>query len=165
MGWLNLPALLQDYPLLKTVHIISATFLWGTGVGTAFFMLLAHLGGDIATIRTTTRHVVLADWCFTLPSIIVQPLTGLLLMRSLHISLQSRWFLVVFALYLLVCLCWLPVVWIQLRLRDLAQTLALDDVLPPVYRHWFITWVLLGIPAALAMLTLFALMVYKPWMS
>lgn len=165
MSWLDLPTLLQDYLLLKTAHILSATFLWGTGVGTAFFMLLAHLRGDIATIRTTTRHVVLADWCFTLPSIIVQPLTGLLLMRILHVSLQSRWFLIVLALYLLVCLCWLPVVWIQLHLRNLAQALAPDDVLPPAYRRWFIIWILLGIPAALAMLALFVLMVYKPWMS
>ncbi|HRE31173.1 MAG TPA: DUF2269 family protein, partial [Candidatus Berkiella sp.] len=71
---------MEYYLLLKFVHIITATFLFGTGIGTAFFMLMAYLSGNIATIKQITRHVVLADWIFTTPSVILQPITGIALM-------------------------------------------------------------------------------------
>jgi uncharacterized membrane protein len=154
-----------DYQMLKTLHILSSTFLWGTGVGTAFFMVMAHISKDVSTIRVTTRHVVLADWLFTTPTVILQPLTGLYLMHLMNISFETRWFVVVCALYSVTLVAWLPVVYLQLQLRKITSTLQQDDVLPQEYYRTFYRWVSLGFPAAFAMIGLFLMMVYKPWMS
>lgn len=154
-----------DYPMMKTLHILSSTFLWGTGVGTAFFMVMAHLKKDVSTIRITTQHVVLADWLFTTPTVILQPLSGVYLMRLMNFPFDSKWFAVVCALYAITVAAWLPVVFLQLKLKKITSSLKQDDALPPEYYRTFYQWVSLGFPAAFAMIGLFLMMVYKPWLS
>jgi uncharacterized membrane protein len=150
------------YEILKFVHVLSATFLFGTGVGTAFFMWMAHKSKDINALRTTTRHVILADWVFTTPAAIIQPVTGWLLMRELGWSFESRWFLAVVLLYVLVGICWVPVVVIQYRLRRFADSVAAFSELPVEYHASMRSWTALGVLAFFAMFGLFALMIFKP---
>jgi len=155
---------MDSYPLLKLVHIVSAALLFGTGLGTAFFLFMVNRYAGIAAIRSTARTVVLADWVFTTPAVIIQPVTGYLLMQKLGYSFDSSWFVLVAGLYGLAGLCWLPVVYIQLRIRALAEVYDAYDALPPLYHRLIRTWTLLGIPAFSAVLALFGLMVYKPWL-
>lgn len=154
-----------DYPLLKTIHILSSTFLWGTGVGTAFFMLMAHLKGDVSTIRVTAQHVVLADWLFTTPTVILQPISGIYLMYLMNLPFDTLWFKGVCGLYSVTIAAWLPVVYLQLQLKRITAPLGPQDVLPPAYYRTFYRWISLGFPAAFAMIGLFLMMVYKPWLS
>lgn len=109
------------YLWIKLIHILSATILFGTGIGTAFFMLKAYRSDSDAVMRETSKHVVQADWFFTTPAVIVQLLTGLWLTKHLAISFTSPWFLAVIGLYALVGACWIPVVWIQIRVSRLIR--------------------------------------------
>ena len=154
---------METYFLLKLVHVISSTLLFGTGLGTAFFMWMAHRRGDVGAIAVTAQHVVLADWLFTTPAVIVQPLTGLLLLERLGIAWTQPWVLASIALYLLAGACWLPVVAIQLRVRDLARDAAQGGLtLPPAYFRLMRWWFALGWPAFIAVVIVFWLMVRKP---
>lgn len=153
----------MDYLLLKTIHILSSTVLFGTGMGTAFQMWKAHRDGDVHAIAAVNRNVVLADWLFTTPAVIIQPLTGWLLLRAAGFDPMAPWLVLTYGLYLLAGACWLPVVFIQLRLRDLAQAAAhagtpLDAHYWRLYRIWF--W--LGWPAFGGLVVVFWLMVAKP---
>lgn len=153
----------NPYGWLKLVHILSATFLWGTGVGTVFYMVFAHFTGNAATIRDTTRHVVLADWLFTAPTfLLIQPYTGYLLLKVLGMPLDSPWLSKVMVLYGVIAFFWFPVVWIQIRLRDLTASLKEGDTLPERYKKLFWIWLSCGVPAACCMMALFLLMVFKP---
>lgn len=154
-----------DYSLLKTLHVISATLLFGTGLGTYFFMIRALRSGNVEALRVTAATVVLADWCFTAPAALVQPLTGLLLMQRLGWIFTSPWFLVVAALFVFVGALWLPVVWIQLRLHRLLRDLPPGAALPAGFRRLARIWEGLGYPAFLSGPAIFALMVYKPWLG
>jgi len=142
---------------IKLVHILSATVLFGTGMGTAFFMLRAYLSRDEQTMKMTTRSVVLADWIFTTPAVIVQFATGLWLTSELNIKFNSPWFIAVVSLYVVVGVCWIPVVWIQIRIRDLIAN-GLDRV---AYRSLMRIWVALGVPAFGSVIVIFYLMVSK----
>ena len=154
---------MNDYFLVKTLHILSATFLFGTGVGTAFYLLVTTLGRDVRVIAAVTRWVVVADWLFTATTAVLQPLTGVWLAHRLGMPLSVGWLKWSLALYAVAIACWLPVVGLQMRLRDLAaQALAAGTPLPPAYRRAFVAWVLLGIPALFAFLAIFWLMVAKP---
>lgn len=154
---------MPDYFTLKLLHIVSATLLFGTGLGTAFFMWMAHRRGDVAAIAVTARHVVLADWLFTTPAVLMQPLTGFLLLQRLGIDWQQTWVRASLALYLVAGLCWLPVVAIQLRVRRLAERAHADATpLPSSYFRLMRWWFALGWPAFVAVLAIFALMVLKP---
>ena len=149
------------YLAIKLLHVLSATILFGTGLGTAFFMYKAYRSRNIEAMRVTTSHVVMADWFFTTPAVVVQLLTGLWLTLHLGISVGSVWFIIVIGLFALIGACWLPVVWIQIRVRNmLSDSATVGDI-----RKLMTAWVLLGIPAFLCVIVLFALMVYKPWMS
>ncbi len=154
-----------DYNLLKTAHIISATLLFGTGLGTYFFMLRAVRSHNPEAIKVTAATVVLADWLFTTPAVAVQFVSGLLLMQQLHIAWTSTWALLVFALFCFVGALWLPVVWIQIRLRDMLAGLRPGEPLPATFLRRARLWELLGYPAFGAMILIFALMVYKPWIN
>lgn len=154
-----------DYAFLKTLHIISATLLFGTGLGTFFFMIRACRSGNIEAIRVTAATVVIADTCFTAPAVVVQFVTGLALMHLLNISLWSTWFLVVIGLFCFVGALWLPVVAIQLRLRNILAHHPAHLPLPATFQRQVRYWEALGYPAFSTMLVIFALMVYKPWIS
>lgn len=151
------------YAALKFVHIVSATLLFGTGLGTAFFMWMSHRSGNIVAIANTARATVLADWLFTSPAVIVQPLSGFALMRWVGYPLTTPWLLLSIAMYLAAGACWLPVVILQLRVRELsARAVRERTPLPPAYHRCMRWWFALGWPAFIAVLVVFWLMTAKP---
>lgn len=151
------------YLLLKTLHVIGAAVLLGTGAGIAFFMLMAHRTGDARLIAHTASVVVIADTIFTATAVVLQPLTGALLAWSLGIPLLTGWVALSLALYVLVGAFWLPVVWMQLRMRDLAREAASQDAaLPAAYIVLWRWWFAFGFPAFAAVLAIIWLMVAKP---
>lgn len=153
----------MEYVTVKWLHILSSTLLFGTGIGSAFYLLFASVSRDVRAIAVVTRHVVLADWLFTATTVVIQPLTGVYLMKLAGMPMQTRWIMWSFALYALAVACWLPVVWLQMRLRDLSKAAARDNgPLPPLYWRYFKIWVALGFPAFFAFLAVFWLMVAKP---
>lgn len=153
----------MDYVFVKWIHILSSTFLFGTGIGSAWYMLFATLSRDVRAVAVVSRHVVLADWVFTATTVIVQPATGFYMVHLAGYPLHSAWIMWSIALYVLAGACWLPVVWIQMRMRDLAAEAARTQcALPPRYWHYFRIWVALGVPAFIAFVAIFWLMVAKP---
>lgn len=151
------------YSALKFLHIIGATVLLGTGAGIAFFMLLAHRTGDARVIAGVARIVVIADFLFTASAVILQPITGAWLAHIGGYPLFSGWIGWSLLLYLVTGAFWLPVVWMQMRMRDLAETAARTGaVLPPAYHRLFQTWFAFGFPAFAAVLGILWLMVTKP---
>jgi uncharacterized membrane protein len=153
----------MDYIIVKWLHILSSTFLFGTGIGSAFYMLFANISRDLRAIAVVARYVVIADWLFTATTAVIQPLTGFYLVHLAGFPLHSRWIMWSLALYVLAGACWLPVVWIQIRLRDMAQAAVHDGAeLAPAYWRLMRIWVALGIPAFLAFVVIFYLMVAKP---
>lgn len=148
---------------LKLVHVLGAAVLFGTGLGIAFFMWMAHRSRDPAAIAHTARVVVIADALFTAAAVIVQPISGALLAWTLGYSLWDPWIVASLALYVLVGLCWLPVVGIQIELRNLARgATAQQKELSPRYHRLFRIWFALGWPAFLGVITIFALMIWRP---
>jgi uncharacterized membrane protein len=153
----------MDYMVVKWLHILSSTFLFGTGIGSAFYMLFTSISGDVRAIAVVSRHVVLADWIFTASTGVMQPLTGFYLIYLAGFPFHSAWIMWSLALYVLAGACWLPVVWIQIRMRDMAQAAVRDGVeLPQQYWRYLRIWVALGIPAFFALVIVFWLMVTKP---
>lgn len=133
------------YVLLKIVHILSGAVLFGTGAGIAFFMLRAHATKDAKTIAEVGRIVVLADFVFTATAVVIQPISGLALIHLQGWSLTSAWLLAAYGLYVLIGVCWLPVVWIQFRMMRLAEQAAGQGApLPAAYHRLFRWWFALG---------------------
>ena len=154
---------MDGYVLLKYVHVIGATLLFGTGLGTAFHGWMAHRSGGRSAIAVVGRSVVLADWLFTAPAVVVQPATGVAMACCAGIPLTSGWLLLSVALYLLVGACWLPVVWLQIRMQALAEAaVRVGGPLPPRYFAYGRLWFALGWPAFIAVLAIFYLMIVKP---
>jgi uncharacterized membrane protein len=153
----------MSYVVIKWLHILSSTLLFGTGLGSAFYMFFASLSRDVRATAVVVRYVVIADWAFTTPTIVIQPLTGLYLIHLAGFPLQSAWIRWTFGLYVLAGACWLPVVWMQIKMRDMAQAAAANDQpLPDLYWTYLRRWVALGIVAFLALVLVFYLMVAKP---
>jgi len=153
----------MEYLVLKWLHILSSTLLFGTGIGSAFYLLVTVLGGDMRLVAHVARWVVRADWLFTATTAIAQPLTGLWLVHVMKVPLATGWVAWSLALYAVAIACWLPVVWLQVRLRDLAQQAVREGGrATPQFRRHFLAWVALGVPAFFAFLAIFWLMVAKP---
>jgi uncharacterized membrane protein len=153
----------MDYLTVKWLHVLSSTILFGTGIGSAFYLLAATLTRDVRAVAVVARHVVIADWLFTTPTIILQPLTGFYLMALAGLPMDTRWIAWSLGLYALAVACWLPVVWLQIRMRQLAhEAAAAGRALDLRYWRCFRLWVALGVPAFLAFVALFYLMVAKP---
>ena len=148
---------MSAYLWVKLIHIVSATILFGTGIGTAYFMLKAYLSENDDAFAVTTRNVVQADWLFTTPAIVVQLASGIWLTRELGIEYSSAWFIAVIGLFAVVGACWIPVVWIQIRIRDLVA----EGADRASYRRLATAWAALGVPAFAAVLLIFYLMVSK----
>ena len=149
--------------ILLYMHVIGATILSGTGIGIAFFMVMSNRSGDARLVAHVAGIVVIADTVFTATAAVRQPLTGVLLAREAGWPLLSGWVGWSLVLYLLIGTCWLPVVWIQLRMRNLA--IAARDAgtpLPLAYHRLYRWWFALGFPAFAAVLTIFWLMLTKP---
>ena len=153
---------MTSYLLLKMLHILSAIVVMGTGAGIAFFMFMAKRTANVAAIAVTARHVVLADWLFTAPAVVMQLVTGILLMQTLGYSFTSMWFLTVIGLFVFIGLCWLPVVAIQYRLKALADSALTSGVLDPKFKKMMGIWTALGVPAFMAIMVILWLMVFKP---
>lgn len=151
------------YLALKILHIVGATVILGTGAGIAFFMLMAHRTGDTGFIAKTARVVVIADWLFTATAIVAQPVTGYLLMRQTGALFADGWIVLSLLLYAVAGVFWLPVVWMQMRMRDLADAAAASgQPLPAAYHRLFRLWFLFGFPGFGAVLGIIVLMVAKP---
>lgn len=152
----------MTYTSLKTLHLLSMVLLFGTGLGSAFYKWMADRSGHLGHIAVTNRHVVLADWIFTTPTVVLQPLTGLWMVHLLGLPLSTPWIAASLGLYLLAGACWLPVVWLQIRMLRLAETaVARQQALPPSYWRMARWWFWLGVPAFVAMVLVVALMVAK----
>lgn len=154
---------MTGYLLLKWLHIVSSTVLFGTGLGTAFFKWMADRSGDVRAIRIVTEKTVLADWIFTTPAVVIQPLTGLAMVWIAGYRLADAWLLYSMVLYLLAGACWIPVVALQIMMRDIARHadshgIALPDRYHVLARWWF--W--LGWPAFGGLVVVFYLMTFKP---
>jgi uncharacterized membrane protein len=149
--------------LLRFVHVIGATVLFGTGLGIAFFMVMANRTRDPAKIAHVAATVVVADMAFTATAVILQPITGVLLAREIGWPLSEGWIVLSLALYVVTGLFWLPVVAIQVRLRNLARQAAAEQKpLPQAYHRLFRIWFACGFPAFVAVLAIFWLMLTKP---
>lgn len=154
---------MNTYHLVQWVHILSSVLLVGTGFGSAFFMFFANRSGSVAAQAVVCKLVVRADWWFTTPAGIVQPLSGWLMVHLAGWPWDTPWLMLSIGLYVAAGLCWLPVVYLQIRMaRTSAEAQASSRPLPPQYwrdaRHW--EW--LGYPAFVAMLGIYFLMVNKP---
>jgi uncharacterized membrane protein len=148
---------------LKTLHVIGATVLLGTGAGIAFFMVMADRTRDARIIAHTAGVVVIADVLFTASAVVIQPITGVVLALVEGEPLRQGWLLLSLALYGVAGVFWLPVVWMQLRMRDLARAaVAAGEPLPPLYHRLYRLWFACGFPAFGAVVAIIWLMVAKP---
>ena len=153
----------MEYLIVKWLHIVSSTLLFGTGIGSAFYLLFTSLSRDVRAIAVVSRHVVRADWLFTATTVVFQPLSGFYLAHLAGYPLSSRWIVWSVVLYLVAGACWLPVVWLQMRMRDMAQASARDGLgLPALYWRYLRIWTTLGVPAFFALIVVFYLMTAKP---
>ena len=153
----------MEYMVVKWLHILSSTFLFGTGIGSAFYMFFVSLTRDARAAAVVVRYVVVADWLFTTPTVIFQPLSGLYLMHLLDLPWNTPWIVWSVALYLLAGACWLPVVWMQIRMREMAREAAhTGGELPPRYWRYLRIWTALGVVAFASLVVVFFLMVAKP---
>jgi uncharacterized membrane protein len=154
---------MSEYMIFKWLHVLSSTILFGTGIGSAFYMLMASLNRDPRVAYFVVRQVVIADFIFTTTAVIVQPVTGFWLVHLAGFPPTSRWIVWSTLLYLFAGACWLPVVWMQLQMRDMAAQAVSDGTeLPPRYWRFHRIWVALGIPAFFALVIVFWLMIAKP---
>ena len=149
--------------LARWLHIIGACVLLGTGAGIAFFMVMAHRTGEARLVAHTASIVVLADFLFTASAVLLQPLTGLWLVYMLGWSLTTPWIIFSLGLYVLTGAFWLPVVWMQIKMRDLARDAAnAGEPLPLAYHRLYRTWFVFGFPAFFAVLGIIWLMLARP---
>ena len=153
----------MEYLIAKWLHVLSATVLFGTGLGSAYYMFCASRTRDPRVAAAVIGHVIRADWLFTTTTIIFQPISGWYMAHVANLSLSSAWIFWSFVLYFVAGACWLPVVWLQIRMGRLAKDAArTGSALPVAYWRMLKAWVALGIPAFVALVIVFYLMVAKP---
>jgi uncharacterized membrane protein len=152
---------MTTYEIAKVIHVLGTVLLFGTGMGTAFFLLMAYRSRDLDAIRVTARHVIIADWLFTTPAVVLQPITGVALMLLLGYRFDTAWFAAVVVLFVLTGACWIPVVFIQYRLRYLAISATSFETLPQEFHRLMQRWIVLGVPAFSSVLLIVVLMVTR----
>jgi len=151
------------YQIIKTIHIISSAILFGTGAGIAFFMYRSQFTENVSKKYYAVQNTVIADYIFTLPAVIIQPLSGFWLISQGGYNWTDLWLVITYVLYIIVGLCWLPVVWIQIQLKNmLAESIGSGVELPDRFQTLFKIWSTLGFPAFLGLIAVFFLMVFKP---
>jgi len=156
-------ACMDLYTTIKTLHILSSTILFGTGIGIAFFMLRSWFTNDIHEKFYAARNTVLADYVFTFPAAVIQPVSGVALIHMVGFDWTARWLMATYVIYIIAGLCWLPVVWIQIQLKNMCKAAVESGTqLPDRYHKLFRIWFLLGWPAFAGFLLVFFLMVAKP---
>ena len=152
----------MEYLIVKWLHVLSSTVLFGTGLGSAFYMFFTNRSGDVRAIAIVCRRVVWADWLFTTPTAILQPATGFYLMHLAGMPFTVKWIALSLALFALAGACWLPVVWIQIRMAEIAERCAKEgNELPALFWRYHRIWTALGVPAFVAFIAIFYLMVVK----
>lgn len=152
----------MTYLILKYLHIISAILLFGTGLGSAFYKWMADRSGDIHHIAITNKNVVLADWLFTTPTVIFQPISGVWMASLVGLPLTTPWIMWSLILYFIAGVCWLPVVYLQIKMQKIAALALKENTeLPSVYWRYTKIWFALGVPAFLAMVLVVLLMTFK----
>lgn len=158
---------MSAYLLIKTLHVLSSVLLVGTGFGSAFYLFFANRTGSVPAIAAVSSLVVRADWWFTTPAVVFQPMSGLWLAHTAGWAWNTPWVVASITLYAIAGLCWLPVVWIQIQMRHIATETAARGVaaLPPDYWRYARIWERLGYPAFAAMVAVYFLMVAKPALS
>jgi uncharacterized membrane protein len=153
----------MTYLAIKWIHILSAVLLFGTGLGSAFYKWRTDRTGNLEAIYITNRNVVVADWIFTTPTVFIQPLTGLWLASAHATPIAEQWLRLSIILFCIAGLCWLPVVYLQIKMRDMAcRALLSNNSLPQSYHRFANIWLWLGMPAFSAIIIVMALMVVKP---
>lgn len=153
----------MEYLVAKWLHVLSSTVLFGTGLGSAYYMLFASLTRDPRVVAKVTGLVVVADWVFTATTAVLQPVTGLWMAQSAGLPLFTPWIVWSFVLYLFAGACWVPVVWMQVRMRRMAEdAVRRATPLPRRYFAYLRVWTALGVPAFTALVVVFWLMVAKP---
>ena len=151
------------YLTIKWLHIMSSVVLVGTGLGSAYYMFFTNRSQDLAAQAVVSRLVVRADWWFTTPTVLLQPATGLLMAHLAGLPLSTPWLALSIALYVFAGLCWLPVLWLQIRMAAMAQqAMQTGTALPSRYADYARWWERQGYPAFAAMVVIFYLMVAKP---
>lgn len=151
------------YEWLKLIHILSSVLMVGTGFGSAFYMYMANRSNNLQAQLIVSRLVVKADWWFTTPTVIIQPVSGFAMLYLAGWPMDANWLLWTYALYALAAVCWLPVVWLQIRMRNMALEASVSSTaLPALFWRYARYWELLGYPAFVAMLVIYWLMVAKP---
>ncbi len=152
----------MSYEFLLTLHIASIILLLGVGGGSAFYKFMSDKSGNLEVILHTNKLVVLADWLFTTPSIIMQPLTGYMLVELFGISWSTPWLYTATLLYIFSTILWFVAVWIQIKMKNLAQdAYENSSTLPPFYKKLVLWWIALGIFSFMAMAWIFVLMIWK----
>lgn len=151
------------YLITKTIHILSSTILFGTGIGIAFFMFRSLFTDNMHEKFYAAKNTVLADYLFTFPAVIMQPLSGVALIHMVGYDWTDFWLMATYVIYIIAGLCWLPVVWLQIQLKKMvAEALESGEPLPARYYKLFKIWFLLGWPAFVGLVVVFYLMVAKP---
>ncbi|MBS1160776.1 MAG: rane protein [Proteobacteria bacterium] len=154
---------MNTYLILKALHILSSVLIVGTGFGTAYYLFFTNRLGRVSSIADVARLVVRADWWFTTPAVIFQPISGLWLAHMAGWEWTTPWIMASIVLFIITGICWLPVVWLQVRLARMAeQAAANNEALPERYWRYARRWEWLGYPAFIAMLGVYFLMVLKP---
>jgi len=155
---------MNAYMIVKVIHVISATILFGTGIGIAFFKWIVDRSGDVAAIRIVAQRVVLADWLFTAPAVVVQLGSGLYLALAAGFPMTRGWLLYAIVLFFVAGACWIPVVALQIRMRNLVRHAHDAGMpLPEAYRRDSRRWFWLGVPAFGSLVVIYWLMVAKPF--
>jgi uncharacterized membrane protein len=152
----------MTYLFLKYAHILSMVLLFGTGLGSAFYKWMADRNGNLQNIAITNKHVVYADWIFTTPTVIIQPITGIWMAYLVGWPLTTDWILISLILYFIAGACWLPVVVLQIRMKKMSElAIKNQSELPSLYWRYARAWFWLGVPAFIAMVLVVLLMVFK----
>lgn len=152
----------MSYLILKWIHIMSAILLLGTGLGSAFYAMRVNRSGNLHSIRFVLKNIILADWLFTVPPIVLIPVTGVWLMRINGYPFSTLWIWLSLVLFVVAGLCWMPAAILQYKMKAISEQSQDKESLPATYWKYERLWSLLGIIAFPAMIAIFTLMIFKP---
>lgn len=152
----------MSYEVVKFVHLIGMVLLLGAGGGSAYYKYMTDRYGSLDSIVLMNRHIVLADWLFTTPAVIIQPISGMILASMLQIPLSQLWLKLSILLYLFSVVLWLVAVYLQIKMKKLAlQAQQNNSPLPSLYTRYARIWFWIGFPSFLSMMAIVGLMVFR----
>jgi uncharacterized membrane protein len=149
---------------IKFVHMLSVAVMFGTWLGIAAFMVLAHHSHNTSVVALTSQFVVRIELVVMIAAVVLQPASGVPLAYVIGLDpLGEFWLVASIAGYGFVVLCWLAAVVIEFRVRRVTREAALSNVpLPAAYKTLFRVWAMLAVPILSGMVGLFALMIWQP---